>query len=73
MRKTAIISTLCALPFLIIGDNLMLVSIIGVMFFSMTMSITLGLLASVLKQTPGLAFGLTTIGLFLRNGTYICF
>lgn len=33
--------------------------------FSMTMSITLGLLVSVLKDTPGLAFGLTTIGLFL--------
>ena len=65
MRKIAIISTLCALPFLLIGDNLMIVSIIGVMFFSMTMSITLGLLVSVLKKTPGLAFGLTTIGLFL--------
>ena len=65
MKKTAIISTLGALPFLIAGDNLMLVSIIGVMFFSMTMAITLGLLVSVLKKTPGLAFGLTTIGLFL--------
>ena len=35
------------------------------MFFSMTMSITLAILVSVLKKTPGLAFGLTTIGLFL--------
>ena len=69
----AIISTLCALPFLIIGDNLMLVSIIGVMFFSMTMAITLGLLVSALKKAPGLAFGLTTIGLFLRNITNIYF
>ena len=43
----------------------MLVSIIGVMFFSMTMSITLGILVSVLKNSPGLAFGITTIGLFL--------
>ena len=65
MRKTAIISTLGALPFLIVGDNFMIVSIIGVMFFSMTMAITLGLLVSVLKKAPGLAFGLTTIGLFL--------
>ena len=31
----------------------------------MTMSITLGILVSVLKDSPGLAFGLTTIGLFL--------
>lgn len=33
--------------------------------FSMTMSITLAILVSVLKNKPGLAFGLTTIGLFL--------
>ncbi len=65
IRKTALISTLGALPFLLFGDNLMLVSLIGVMLFSMTMSITLALLTSVLKSTPGLAFGLTTIGLFL--------
>lgn len=65
MRKTAFISTLCALPFIIFGDNLMIVSLIGVMFFSMTMAITLGLLVSVLKRKPGLAFGYTTIGLFI--------
>lgn len=65
MRKTAFISTIVALPFLLIGDNLMIISLIGVMFFSMTMAITLGLLVSVLKTKPGLAFGFTTIGLFL--------
>ena len=65
IRKTAIMSTLLAIPFLCFGDNIMIVSLIGVMFFSMTMSITLAILVSVLKKTPGLAFGLTTIGLFL--------
>ncbi len=65
MRKTAFISTLGALPFLLFGDQIMIISLIGVMLFSMTMSITLALLVSVLKRTPGLAFGLTTIGLFL--------
>ena len=65
IRKVAISSTLLAIPFLCLGDNLMLVSIIGVMFFSMTMSITLAILVSVLKKSPGLAFGITTIGLFL--------
>lgn len=67
MRKTALISTIVALPFLLIGDNVMIVSLIGVMFFSMTMAITLGLLVSVLKTKPGLAFGFTTIGLFLGS------
>ena len=65
IKKIATISTLIAIPFLCFGDNLMIVSLIGVMFFSMTMSITLAILVSVLKQTPTLAFGLTTIGLFL--------
>lgn len=65
IRKVAILSTILAIPFLCFGDNLMLVSLIGVMFFSMTMSITLAILVSILKKTPGLAFGLTTIGLFL--------
>ncbi len=65
IRKIAIASTLLAIPFLCFGDNLMIVSLIGVMFFSMTMAITLGILVSVLKKSPGLAFGLTTIGLFL--------
>lgn len=65
IRKVAIFSTLAAIPLLCIGDNLMLISLIGVMLFSMTMSITLGILVSCLKNNPGLAFGLTTIGLFL--------
>ncbi len=65
IRKVAVFSTLIAIPFLCFGDNNMIISLIGVMFFSMTMAITLGILVSVLKDTPGLAFGLTTIGLFL--------
>ena len=65
IKKVAVLSTILAIPFLIIGDNLMIISLIGVMFFSMTMSITLAILVSCLKKTPGLAFGLTTIGLFL--------
>lgn len=65
VKKTAMISVLGALPFLLFGDKIMMVSLIGIMIFSMTMSITLALLVSVLKNAPGLAFGLTTIGLFL--------
>ena len=65
MRKTALISVIFALPFLVFGDKIMVVSLFGVMMFSMTMAVTLGLLVSKLKNSPGLAFGLTTIGLFL--------
>ena len=65
IRKVGIISTLLAIPFLSFGDNIMVISLIGVMFFSMTMAITLGMMASIFKKNPGLAFGFTTIGLFL--------
>ena len=64
-RKVAVISTVLAIPFLCFGDNIMIISLIGVMFFSMTMALTLGILVSVLPKSPGLAFGYTTIGLFL--------
>lgn len=65
IKKIAISSMLLSIPFLIFGDNIMIISLIGVLLFSMTMSITLALLVSVLKRKSGLAFGLTTIGLFL--------
>lgn len=64
-RKTAIFSTLAAIPFLIFGDKLMVVSVIGVFFFSMTMSITFAMCLSVIKFSPGLAFGVTTAALFI--------
>lgn len=67
IRKVAIISVILALPFLMFGDNNMFISLVGIMLFSMTMSITLGILVSVLPRTPGLAFGLTTIGLFIGS------
>ncbi len=65
VRKTAIFSALAAVPFLLAGDKIMVLSLIGIMFFSMTMSITLALLVSVLKKNPGIAFGWTTLGLFI--------
>lgn len=65
VKKTAVFSACAALPLILAGDNRMMISLLGVLFFSMTMSITLALLVSVLKHSPGLAFGWTTIGLFL--------
>lgn len=73
IRKIAIISTLCSIPLLCFGDNIMILSLLGVMLFSMTMSITLGILVSALKKSPGLAFGLTTIGLFLGTAPIFFF
>ena len=73
IRKVGMLSTLLAIPFLSFGDNIMVISLIGVMFFSMTMAITLGMLVSIFKKNPGLAFGFTTIGLFLGTAPIFFF
>ncbi len=65
IRPTALISTIGALPFLLFGDTVMALSLIGIAFFSMTMAVSLALLVSRMQSLPGVAFGLTTIGLFL--------
>ena len=67
IKKTIMISTLGAIPFLIFGNEIMEISLIGVMFFSMTMAVTLAILVSVYQKNPGVAFGFTTIGLFLGS------
>lgn len=67
IKFTSVISTLLSLPFLLFGDHNMYISLIGIMLFSMTMPVTLALLVSRLKKSPGIAFGLTTIGLFVGS------
>lgn len=73
IRKTAVISTLGALPFLLFGSEVMTVSLVGIAFFSMTMAITLALIVSRLQSSPGVAFGFTTIGLFLGTAPMFFF
>ena len=67
IKKTALLSTIGSLPFLVFGNNMMTISLIGIMMFSMTMAITLGLIVSELKKYPGIAFGFTTLGLFFGS------
>ena len=67
IKKTALLSTIGSLPFLLFGNNVMAISLIGIMMFSMTMAVTLGLIVSEIKKYPEVAFGFTTIGLFLGS------
>lgn len=67
IKKTALLSTIGSLPFLVFGNNIMTISLFGIMMFSMTMAITLGVIVSELKKYPGVAFGFTTLGLFLGS------
>ena len=67
IKKTALLSTIGSLPFLLFGNNVMAISLIGIMMFSMTMAVTLGLIVLEIKKYPGVAFGFTTVGLFLGS------
>ena len=73
IRLTALISTVGALPFMVFGENLMAVSLIGITFFSMTMAVSLALIVSRLQRHPGVAFGFTTAGLFLGTLPFFFF
>ena len=73
IRRTAILSTVGALPFLVFGSDLMWISLIGIAFFSMTMAVTLALIVSRLQSRPGVAFGFTTLGLFLGTLPFFFF
>ena len=73
IRATSLISTLGALPLLLFGAEVMSVSLIGIAFFSMTMAITLALIVSCLPKAPGVAFGFTTVGLFLGTAPVFFF
>ena len=66
-RKVGVISCILAVPFLLLGNDLMWVSLIGIALFSMTMAIALGGIVSVLRNNPGTAFGITTLALFLGS------
>lgn len=64
-KFVATISTLLCVPLIIIGKDFMIASLFGMLLFSMTMSITYAMALSIIKNNPGVAFGVTTIGLFL--------
>lgn len=63
-RKTAFVSLIISLPFLLFGNTVMLLSLFGIGLFSMTMPVTVGILVSELPSKPCFAFGITTAALF---------
>lgn len=63
-KKTAIISAALSLPLILLGDNIMWVSLMGIALFSMTMASTLSILVSAVQGHPLMAYGVTTTGLF---------
>ncbi len=66
-KKATIISIAGALPFLLFGNTLPIISLTGVLLYSMSMPITVGIIYSKFPSSPGFAFGITTIGLFIGS------
>lgn len=66
-KLVSILSTFVSLPFLLAGKEVMWLSLIGIVLYSMSMALTLGLFLSVMPEKPGVAFGFTTLGLFVGS------
>ena len=64
-RKTTFLSIGLSLPLLLLGDSVMVLSLVGIGLFSMTMPVTVAILVSVLPEEPCFAFGITTVALFV--------
>jgi len=64
-RTTTFFSLLFGLPFLLFGNKVMVLSLIGVGLFSMTMPVTIGILVSRFPKMPCFSFGITTVALFV--------
>lgn len=62
-RRVGVTSLIASIPFLLLGQNIIILSVIGIILFNITMPITLCALASKFPYNPGFAFGLTTLAL----------
>ena len=63
-KIAAVITLLASAAFFALGDR-MVFGMLGLFFFNMTMPVTLYMLKEKMPDTPGLAFGILTFGLFI--------
>lgn len=70
-RRVGFTSLIASIPFLCLGQNTIILSVIGIILFNITMPITLCAVASKFPYNPGFAFGLTTLALLC--GTLVTF
>lgn len=64
-RKTSMISLLLSAIFFIFAFNNSVCGVLAMLFFNMTMPITLTVLSNTFNSNKGMAFGLTTLALFI--------
>jgi len=63
--KVGVSSLLISIPLLFFGASYPVAGILGILFFQMSMPITLTLLANIFYNRPAFAFGLTCLALFI--------
>lgn len=66
-RNVGVASLLLSVPFFLFGNDNPIPCTAGILFFNMTMPVTLCAVANKLPTNPGLAFGVTTLGLLLGS------
>ncbi len=71
--RTGVMSLLLSLPLILFAAANPALSLMGILFFNMTMPVTLCALADLMPKNPGFAFGLTTLALLLGTAvTFFC-
>lgn len=63
--RTALVSSVLSLPFLLFGNSNMILSLIGIGLFSMTMPVTIAILISLFPNQQCFSFGISTVALFV--------
>ncbi len=64
-RNISILSLVISAPLLVLGADIPLMSLCGIILFNMVMSINLCSLAFTIKKRPGFAFGISALILFI--------
>lgn len=70
-RTVGTFALIASIPLIVFGDSSAAVSLLGLLLFNFTMPINLCAVFSRMPDSPGLAFGLTTLALLI--GTLPCF
>ncbi len=64
-KRTSVLSLLASAVLFVFSFESSICGILAILFFNMTMPITLTILSNILNRNKGMAFGLTTLALFI--------
>ena len=64
-KITVFLSLIISIPFILVGDKIAVLSLIGIMLINLSMPITVGIICSAFPKNKAFAFGITTVGMFI--------